>query len=96
MTKSTSALPPATKNTSNKNEDIKIRDNKMKKTGSASTIIPDPKKRLMVDEAKGKVHVHVPNGKRKGGRRRERRERERVRERERETERKRKRKQLRI
>ena len=95
VTKSTSALPPATKNTSNKNEDIKIRDNKMKKTGSASTIIPDPKKRLMVDEAKGKVHIHVPNGKRKGGRRRER-GRERVRERERETERKRKRKQLRI
>ena len=57
VTKSTSALPPATKNTSNKNEEIKTRDNKMKKAGSASTIIPDPKKRLMVDEAKGKVHV---------------------------------------
>ena len=56
VTKSTSALPPATKNTSNKNEEIKIRDNKMKKTGSASTIIPDPKKRLMVEE-KGKVHI---------------------------------------
>ena len=65
VTKSTSALPPATKNTSNKNEEIKIRDNKMKKTGSATTIISDPKKRLMVDEAKGKVHV--TNGKRKGG-----------------------------
>lgn len=54
VTKSTSALPTTTKNTSNKNDEIKIRDNKMKKTGSA-TIIADPKKRLMVDEAKGKV-----------------------------------------
>ena len=53
VTKSTSALPPATKNT--KNDEIKTRDNKMKKTGSSSTIITDPKKRLMVEEAKGKV-----------------------------------------
>jgi hypothetical protein len=54
VTKSTSALPTTTKNTSNKNDEVKIRDNKMKKTGSA-TIIADPKKRLMIDEAKGKV-----------------------------------------
>ena len=54
VTKSTSALPPATKNTSNKNDEINVRGNKMKKVGS-STAIPDPKKRLMVEEAKGKV-----------------------------------------
>ena len=51
VTKSTSALPPATKNTSNKNDEI---NKKMKKVGS-STAIPDPRKRLMVEETKGKV-----------------------------------------
>ena len=55
VTKSTSALPPATKNTSNKNDEIKIRDNKMKKAGSSTTTIANPKKRLMVEETKGKV-----------------------------------------
>ena len=48
VTKPTST--PATKNTSsNKNDEIKIRENKTKPN------VHDPKKRLMVEEAKGKV-----------------------------------------
>ena len=88
VTKSTSVLPPATKNTSDKNEETKIRDNKMKKAGS-STAIQDPKKRLMVEEAKGKVsemdevymyNVHVCEREHVRRGREERRERERERE----------------
>ena len=57
----------------------------MKKAGSASTIIPDPKKRLMVDEAKGKVHV--TNVKEKEGERERQREGHEEREEGRESER---------
>ena len=51
VTKSTSDLPSM----SNKNDEVIHRDNKLKKAGSSTGNVMDPKKRLMVEEAKGKV-----------------------------------------
>ena len=50
VTKSSSALPSVTKN-----DEVVHRDNKLKKSGSSSNNIMDPKKRLMVEDTKGKV-----------------------------------------
>ena len=48
VTKSSSALPSVTKN-----DEVVHRDNKLKNSGSSW--IMDPKKRLMVEDTKGKV-----------------------------------------
>lgn len=50
VTKSASDLPSM----SNKNDEVIHRDNKLKKAGSSTGNVLDPKKRLMVEEAKGK------------------------------------------
>ena len=60
VTKSTSALP-STKSTTNKNDEVIYRDNKIKKAGPSTSNIHDPKKRLMVEEAKGKVWKQMNN-----------------------------------
>ena len=53
VTKSASSL--SSTNKSNKNDGVVHREHKMKKSGSTSNNVIDPKKRLMVEEAKGKV-----------------------------------------
>lgn len=49
---------PTTKNTSNKNDELNLKENNkmIKKTGPSTSNIHDPKKKLMVEEAKGKVY----------------------------------------
>ena len=54
-TKSTSALPL----NNGKNDEVADQDNKMKKAGLSTSNVMDPKKRLLVEENKGKVREFI-------------------------------------